>query len=461
MHLPTGKCDIPGYKYHWSDAIVCVCTGFGFLAVIGYSNILIVDEKNLDNYWARKRFSDNHTLCSATITKLFADEANGITKDELVLIVSSNGGAIYTISIPDPDIPANRLPPPPPVVDKGPSVDIMNMTEDEIMDWAFTKPPPPPKKIARPFTVKQCLIHAGRHGRRLPNINALAFGKGCYSDYILGATDGSNRLSIFVRSYENRELLLWPDHEDAKQVILELIEQQTDPGSLILPLGLEPISETDLKQMRGDIWAEYPRYQKNQIVDSVTVGWAPWPQKSIVAAGTDTNRLIIYDFDAAHALLEEKEPNHVFDFEESQATILFQAQLSSPVRLVKFSPVPSIPILAVAEKGPFLNFIDCRDWSHERIALPQEPKRKTPAEINGLAWKPDASAIIVSLDHGIFYLNVKLVPSLSDRLLLNIIRDKNASLDDIKGDSEMMERAELMSFGFLRNPDGKIDFEVH
>lgn len=429
--------------------------------MLSSSAVLIAEERNHNNFWVRDRLESVHMLNGCVLTKLLGDEENG-TKDEVVLMVGANGGAVYTFKIPDsPDselelVSNTNEEKKDETAGETSSKNVLSILADQldasVDDFV--------KESKGPIEIKQCLTVANQSGLKLQNINSIAQGKGSYTDYLVGAPDNETRLYIFVRSYDNRVDDSWKNIEDGKQVIFELIEQQADPASIILPLGLEAPSEQTLRGIRTFDTPGTEAYEK-QKVNSLTLAWAPWLHRSIIAAGTDTKRLIIYDFDAAQQLMMENDPTHIFDFAESNATILYQVQLSYPVRLLKFSPVPSIPILAVAESVSYVTFIDCRNWTSERVHFSTQQGRYGPPRICGMAWLPDASAILISTSDGIYSHRVKQVPSLTDRLLLGVIEDKDVSLESLRelgAADELMERAALMSFGLVRDKNAKVGF---
>lgn len=81
----------------------CVTTGFGYVAVVTPYEIYLADESNWRHFWKRTR-SFAGMLNSCVLTKLLAgeDELGNASPEEVVLLVASNGGAIYTIPIPKP-----------------------------------------------------------------------------------------------------------------------------------------------------------------------------------------------------------------------------------------------------------------------------------------------------------------------------------------------------------------------
>lgn len=459
----------------WSaTGIHCICTGFGYVAYVTGHDIFIAEERNWNNFWTRQYVCNNHMPNSCVITKLLGENGE---PDEAVLIVGSNGGAVYTLTLPKA-LPDEYL-----LIDRP--------TEEEAehdtgifshLGVGIDQTGVPEGKIrvakARPagtIEIKQCLLHVSRSeddpSKRAPlrNINCLAQGKGTYTDYLVGAPDYESRIYIFIRSYDKLEdphqVYRYRDEnvEDCRQVIFELVEQQQNHHSIIMPIGIKPEPKTDEeKKALGNEYSDYQlRYGHSDFTpNSLNLAWAPWYHRSIIAAGTDSGRLFIYDFDAVQRLLCEHEPTHIFDWHESRSTVLFQAKLDYSVRLLKFSPVPSVPILAVCETNTFISFIDCRDWHIERIKLPNIGARRNFEIVTcGMTWAPDASAVYVSTNRGIIVYKVKLLPSLSDRVLVQMVNNYDydpSELLNLDNAEEMQERFNLMSFGMLREKGASV-----
>ena len=459
----------------------CVCTGFGFVAFVTFSTIFIAEEGNWNHIWTRNNLA-GPMLNSCVLTKLLGEDGQ---PDEVVLIVGSNGGAVYTCSLPKA-VPDEYI-----VVDL-PSEDDPDIDPNSWRHWGEgvdqSDVPLGQRRVLKgkpkqQIEIKQCLVDKREvdtevedeeeTSMRIQNINCLTQGKGIYTDYLIGAPDSETRLYIFIRSYEGKSDDYWQiprsyrdPATDATEVVFELVEQQRNPKSIILPISAKPPSDWVPNEEMSD--EEYNR-ARNHIAEtqpsSLNLAWAPWYHRSIIAAGTDSDRLIIYNFDEAQRLLSENEPNHIFDFDESQATVIFEAQLNNAVRLLKFSPVPSVPILAVCETNTFLTFIDCRTWHIERIALPQlpNPDEGEPEDtvVCGMAWSADASVFYVSSTAGIFKFNVKLLPSLSDRAMIAMVQNHDfdpAELHSLDSRDEMIERFNLMSFGLVRDKNAAVDW---
>lgn len=447
------------------------------MAFVSSYTIYIAEEANWNNCWTRDYVDRGHMLNSCVLTKLLGEDGE---PDEVVLIVGSNGGAVYTCSLPKV-VPDEYL-----------IVDLPTVEELENDPGIYTslgegvdQSDVPPGKVRvlkhvplQEIEIKQCLryvsrepLETGEH-KEIKNINCLAQGKGTYTDYLVGAPDYESRLYIFIRSYEGLEEEAFMSYKgelkDARQTIFELIEQQRNPESILLPIGVVGVPHTEeeraqeLKDKERGIEYGHTDYTPN----SLNLAWAPWYHRSIIAAGTDSNRLIIYDFDQAQRLLCENEPDTVFRFAESKATILFEATFTLAVRLLKFSPVPSVPILAVCETAKYVTFIDCRTWHIERVALPPPPVRDPPPRwgqietvVCGLAWELDASAVHISTNQGIFTYKVKLLPSLSDTLMIKMVQDYDcdpSALETLPSAEEMVERFNLLSFGLVRDKNAKV-----
>lgn len=450
------------------------------MAFVSSGTIYLAEEANWGNFWTRDYVDHGHMLNSCVLTKLLGEDG---APDEVVLIVGSNGGAVYTCSLPKL-IPDEYL-----LVDLPPAEELENDPGIYLSLGAGvdqTDVPPGQvrviKHVPKPtIEIKQCLRYVapeepGVKRKEIRNINCLAQGKGTYTDYLVGAPDHESRLYVFIRSYDGLEeppfVPTYSTREvvDARQVIFELIEQQRNPHSVLLPIGIAGAPRTDEEKamMKEKYSADDIQYGHADFTpNSLNLAWAPWYHRSIIAAGTDSHRLIIYDFDEVQRLLCENEPDHVFDFAESKATVLFEAKFSLAVRLLKFSPVPSVPILAVCETAKFVTFIDCRTWHIERIALPKTEPPVPPTQrwgntetvVSGLAWELDASAVHISTNLGIFTYKVKLLPSLSDTLMIKMVKDYDSdpsTLESLPNAEEMVERFNLLSFGLVRNHEAKI-----
>jgi hypothetical protein len=455
VNLKTGEYRTCGRLWKIPGGVHALCCGFGYVAVVTSSMIYIAEESNWNHYWSRQGLGSMINSC--VITKLLQGEDG--QAEEVVLIVGSNGGAITTLAIPTVPEPEYMI------MDQhdsmfGKDIDQTDVPEGKVRVLKFVE--------TKPIEVKQHLCRTGpaKTFPRINNINCIAQGKGMYTDYIVAAPDYESRLLIFVRQYEYSEVGFLQENagfyhtqpvEDAKLSIFELIEQQRNPSSILLPLAppvdskapespasnskVVDLSYYEEEDSDSDSFGGHSRVPK---VNSLNLAWAPWHHRSIVAAGTDSNQLIIYDFDAAQALLAENSPDHIFDETESVQTILYHRKFTHPVRLLKFSPLPSVPILAVAVMTARVYFIDCNDWSIEWVSI--------PSTVTGMTWTRDASALLVATSEGCVSIRVKKLPSLTDQLILQLSQSSAAIKElpsDLEGIEDIKERMNLASFGYV------------
>jgi len=513
VDLRTGEFRSVGELWRIGYSVHCIATGFGYVAMVTSNVIYIAEEANWRNYWTRDAILPNGMLNSCVLTKLLADEDGdaNTSPEEVVLIVGSNGGAVYTLTIPKPQPEQfaiiDILPEEAQDAIQASNVDQTGVPEGKRKVLQFVPKPE--------IEIKQCLVKCGPGAKypNIQNINCLVQGKGIYTDYLIGAPDYETRLLIFIRQYSNRKVgFLGATHKqvhDAQYSIFELIEQQREPISLILPIKVtknhnvdgekkhesslpsSPSSQDDSASNTSDAEDDENRWERNRwrsfnapgnmTVNSLNLAWAPWHHRSILAAGTDCNDLIIYDFDEAQRLMCDHDPEFIFDAAHSNSTILFRKRFNQPVRLLKFSPVPSIPILAVADMTNYLTFIDCSDWNTiEKIAI--------PGLVTGMAWALDASLLYVATTHGCVAMKVKKMPSLTDQVLVSLVKAKRVAatssassssstsssstsssnapsdntspfaLGSLDGGADLQERLSLLEFGWVLDSSQKVSW---
>lgn len=438
VDLRTGESRRVGRMWRKEGNTHCIACGFGYVAVVTGSTIFIAEEANWNHYWSRE--SVGNMLNSCVLTKLLEGE-NG-EPEEVVLIVGSNGGAIYTLAIPKP-LPDEYMLVDGPAMFPTSSIDQTDVPEGKVRVLRHVEKPH--IKIKQYLTKKIVQTESSS----IPNINCVVQGKGMYTDYIIAAPDYEPCLLVFVRQYDDQQVVEQPTLddsgeaiEDGKEVIFALIEQQRDRSSILLPLCppddsfSNPIPEG--RRNHRITWNDRAR------VCSLNLAWAPWHHRSIIAAGTDSCDLIIYDFDAAQALLSENQPDHVFTLEESAKTVLFAHHLRNEVRLLKFSPLSSVPILAFATMDSKVYFVDCTDWSLEWVTVPNIP--------TGFQWALDASALLVATRTGCVKITIKKLPSLTDQLIYQIANSgQTHQFEEFDESGDIKERLNLLSFGLVRD----------
>lgn len=412
----------------------------------------------------------NGMFNSCVLTKL---ERNGT--EEVVLLVGSNGGAIYVVEV--PELPNHEestsvvaVPPSdsesaqseakseasseqvPLIVDVDTTIEL-TVSDTESSDAESATPPFP---ILR---MKQCLTRAiiNKPRSRIQNVNCLAQGRGIYCDYLVGAPDNESRLYVFLHQYDQDASTLSIDEDSTEsreqlfgpEVCFELIEQQQASSSLVLPLVTVNEMEKSKKRAESEEDEEEEWTPSRHSVperNSLNVAWSPWNKKSLIAAGTDSCELIIYNFDSVHGMLSENDPTHVFDVKESAACEVYRAKFAQDVRLLKFSPLASVPLLMVGDMSSTLAFVDCDTWKLERISLPPG------SLITGAFWALDARAVFVATTLGIVKVHVKRIPCLMDTLLSAIVlKPTLTTMEEVRAElsEEMNEPFDLLSFGRL------------
>eukprot|EP01121_Diplochlamys_sp_Union-15-3_P021426 TRINITY_DN867_c0_g1_i9.p1 TRINITY_DN867_c0_g1~~TRINITY_DN867_c0_g1_i9.p1 ORF type:complete len:555 (-),score=103.51 TRINITY_DN867_c0_g1_i9:38-1594(-) len=203
------------------------------------------------------------------------------------------------------------------------------------------------------------------------NINFCAFGSGSYSNYLMTCLDCF--VSPFIGVLKDGKIV---DSGIVLKVPWEKGESQKG-------------EEGDRPEGESEEDSDTRKY-------SMMADWAP--NSSLVALGLEEGMCCVFD-------LETREPVVTFhNAKRAEAGIYYE---KGQIRTIRFSPVPSVPLLVFGEDREWIHFVDTVTWKHQVIKAPMDEM------INGVKFSSDGRFLCVAFNSCIIEYQISVaVPSL-------------------------------------------------